>query len=485
MDERGDSSFSEQPTAALSRTAESAGLVGENAFELAVNLFVMVLVERVHGQTGIGIYSYLLAVFSVAGYVSLFGIDSYVEREMATRTGDRVGQARLAGDALRAALTMGWLCAALFAVTAGYDTTHTHVDERLASYLIIGLALPLHNVNALRFSLLHGHGHHGLVARLRLAKRSAFLFLALVLLAARLPPSYLPAAFLGCELLVFPMARKQARIPSRRGSLFANLRAMLREGSRYVLVERFLDLVFYVDLLVLGLFRPTWEIGAYAEATVLARFFLLIPTSLQPVFRHRYCVLTGGGRAAEAAALYRNITKILYCAHALIFLYALRYFPDLLRFVFETPGEERLSFQVFTLLVPGLIFFAAVVGSEPLYEAFDAVAAMRRLAVGLVGVNLALNFYLVPFAGVFGSATATMVSMLLYFFVFGRGLPATCGIDKGGYLLAGASIYLTDVVTRHLDIGVSLGAVVPALLLAALLFVTGFVRVEPVPANRR
>jgi O-antigen/teichoic acid export membrane protein len=108
---------------------------------------------------------------------------------------------------------------------------------------------------------------------------------------------------------------------------------------------------------------------------------------------------------------------------------------------------------IFTVLLPGLLFFSVVTAQEPLYEAQGRVKSLQKLILIVSFINLVLNFYLVPFAGFFGAATATTISMLFYFCLFGRHLDKIFRIEKILYLLAGAEIYLVYMIFHKLNFG--------------------------------
>lgn len=99
-------------------------------------------------------------------------------------------------------------------------------------------------------------------------------------------------------------------------------------------------------------------------------------------------------------------------------LFVLLHFPEVMHAFYHTRGEELLSYAVFTVLVPGLIFFATVTSQEAVYEAHEEISVLKKLAVSIAILNVVLNLYLVPFAGIFGSACATTISMFAYFMAF-------------------------------------------------------------------
>lgn len=96
-------------------------------------------------------------------------------------------------------------------------------------------------------------------------------------------------------------------------------------------------------------------------------------------------------------------------------------FVKKLRDYFPTIGEGTFELAinlVVMVLVPGLIFFAAITAQEAVYEANEQIYSLKKLAMSIAISNILLNLYLVPFAGIFGAACATMISMIAYFIAF-------------------------------------------------------------------
>lgn len=414
--------------------------VGEGAVELIINLAVMVMVERTYAQRGLGVYAYLLSLYFIVGYLSEFGVPRFAEHEIASHNDHPSVQKRILSEAYHSVLGLSLLFAVLLFLTAGWNTDYTRIGERLAAYLIIGVTLPLRNLNRLKLSALHGFGHHEAVAKLKMVKRFIFCGTISLLLIINIPPSFLLIAFLVSEILLKVLAARKyklAKINISWKTIFPK-RNTLSQGYRFLFTDETLDILLYLDFFILGLFVSSWKLGVYAQASILVRFLLLVPVSLKPVFRRQYCMLT----ARQASELLNRTTRFMFFLQAFLTLFILLHFPDILNLIFHTRGEELLSFRVFAVFAPGLIFFAAFTSQEAVYEAAEQLSDLKKVVLAVSAVDLMLNIYLVPFAGVFGAAAATMISMLVYFFVFDRFLAESWRIKKAPYLFAGAAVYL-------------------------------------------
>ncbi len=456
-------------------------VVGERGLGLAVNLLVLVLVERSHGQAGLGVFSYLWSFYHLTAYVAEWGMSPYVERETALHYGYAGKQQEVLRDGFQQVFLMALLAGVLCIASAAYDTTHTRIEEKMGAYFLIGLAVPLHNLNKLRLAFLNGQGRHEEAARLQGRKRLVFLGTSFLLMATGLQPSYLVAAFPVSELILARAGRKRQRLPALR-SVWVGvepLKKTLSQGSRLLLTDDALDVVLYLDLLILGFFVPAWDLGVYAEASILARFFLLIPTSIRPVFRRRFCVLASRSEHLQAAALFHKAALHLFALHSFVILLLLLFYPEILRFFFWTRGEELSSFRVFGILAPGLLFSASVLACEPLYEALGRTDSLRNLMMAVFGATVFLNLTLVPMAGLQGAAWATTLALVLHFLLFTWFLEAPYRWKMNLYLVAGGAVYVTYAVLEALEVGAAPTLVLLPVLLGVQFYGIGFFSEDP------
>ncbi len=459
--------------------------IGEGTLGLGVNLIVLIMVERVWGEAGLGVFSYLLSLYYASGFLSEFGLPNYLEREAALNKGNSETGSETVARTRQATLLLSLLVAGLLLLAAAYDTALTPLGERIAAYLIIGMTLPVRNYNELILALLQAEGDHDRVATLKGMKRILFLGAILIFLMFHVPPSYLVLAFFLSELLllVSMAVNKTAGVAaSPRGwQGWNNLHQTMGQGSRFLFTDKALDMVFYMDFLILGLFVSSSLLGVYAEASVIARFFLIVPMSIKPIYRARYCEMTVGKKTEEMGISVLRSSRVLFFLHSLLALYVMLYFPFILNAIFHVTGQASGPFQVFSVLIPGLLYFSAVTSQDPVYEAEKRAGILQRHVLTVTLINLGLNCYLVPFAGLMGAAFATMLSMMAYFLIFGRGTSLRHLLDKPVFLLAGAAVYLTYVIVRALDAGLMITVwLVPALLFI-FLFVMDFFNFDKKP----
>jgi len=470
----------------VGKVFQTLAVIGEEALELIMSLWILIMVERAFGQQGVGVYSYLMALLYITRYIADCGVARHMEHEAAVCGSSDPECRELAAEGFQASLAAGLAASILLLATAGFDAAHTRVEERLAAYVVIAIILPLANLNYVKLSLLQGMGHHGRVARLSLIRHGIVLGVMFLLTRLPVPPSFLLLAHLTSEVCMAVVIRRHLKIPGIRALRIHSGRILMtfRKGRAFLFTDNGLDVLLNLDLFVLGLFVSAWDLGVYAEAAVIVRFFLVVPAAIKPLFRRRYNMMAAQHAIEALLRLVRRRTAVLFSLHAILAVCVLLTYPVVLNFFFQTRGEEILSFKLFAVFVPGLIFYSAFSTQEPLYEAVGQVAHMRRLTMLTSGINLVLTFYLVPFAGSFGAATATMTTMLVYFALFGYDLATPLGIGKSTYVIAGLAVYLVFIVLEWWDIGTAANYGLAPLLLGALFYAIGLFGVaeqNPVP----
>ena len=222
-------------------------------------------------------------------------------------------------------------------------------------------------------------------------------------------------------------------------------------GYKYLLSGETLNIVFYLDYLILGMFVSSEQIGIYAKAVILTRCFLIVPLSIRPIFRKLYCSLASVNDLDKLGKIVNKSTVIFFYLQSVLVLYTLIYFPTILDILFDSRNEMVIPFTVFVTILPGLLYFSCFIFQEPLYEAVDAVKPLRDMVIIVSIVNLALNIYFIPFAGIQGAAFATTGSMLVYFILFGRDTINNLKMNKMEYIYAGAVLYATYTILKYLD----------------------------------
>lgn len=436
-------------------------------------LIAMVMVDRHYGPAGLGIFAWFFSLLAIAGYLARYGIPVYLENRIA-RSPDSVDES---STGAMAALVATGFTAIILCGTAAYSIAGPDwgTGDRIL-YLLLGPTVFFQNINALRLAMLNGTGRHRVAAGLRIRQRVVFLVATLVLCMANVPVNLLAAAFLFSHVVMLGMGRKTVKLPAI-SKVFAgrkHISTMMDNSRAFLFTDNLLDVVFYLDMLILGWFASPVELGIYARALVLARLFLVIPGGFRPVFRRLANERLAAGLDDRLLAFMTFTIRVLFFLHGCLAVLVMVNFPRVMTMVFDMKQWAGETFAVFALVLPGLIFFSAVTSLEPIFEARQQTEKLKQMTLAVSLSNLILNLNLIPFAGLAGAAMATAGSMFIHFWLFSRMLPADLGGVRIFWPGAAAALYLTYVLLTVIDIGMIVSLMATPILFGALLWLVGF-----------
>jgi len=476
------------PAALMRRAREYVLVLGEEAADVITALLALVIIGRVYGKEGLGVFSFLLSVFVIASYIFEFGVGKYVEREIALSEENSPERENLLANAQRAVVfssVCGAFAVLLFGAIYGYNTK---MGQGLGgAFLILSAAVALNIYNTVRISALHGLARHEDASAINLVKRFLFIGSILLLSLFRFAPHYLIMGIVFSEVFAGRKARRQMAMPPLGRALgdWNHIGPVLREGFKYYFTDEAFRIVFFLDFFVLGLFVTSMELGIYSEASILARLFLIVPLGAAPIFRIRYYRLASEISNLELFRACRRTAGRIFFFHSLLGMVVLLYYPGILRTMFQIQGEAPVSFQVFFVLLPGLLYYGAASVLEPAYAVEGKSTQLGKIALRVFLLNAFLNFYLVPHAGISGAAAATTISLLVYFLFFGTGLNEGSPLPRGKYLLAGAIGYLCFRSFSTVKMPATLTLPIMVLTFSVLLFLVGFFDSEAGPDDQR
>ena len=156
-------------------------MIGEGSLDLFISIIISVLVVRFQGDSALGMFSYFLSFYFLAGFISEFGITKFLERETATNEniGTRNNKYR---ESYNAVTLFSILCTIIIIITSSYGTSLTELNESIIAYVIIAITIPLQNINKLRIAFINGTGKHEEAAKFIIKKRISLFIIFLILL---------------------------------------------------------------------------------------------------------------------------------------------------------------------------------------------------------------------------------------------------------------------------------------------------------------
>jgi O-antigen/teichoic acid export membrane protein len=380
---------------------------------IMVSVFFTPILVRLIGKEDFGVYAILLALYSLASPLVAFGIFNSIRKNMGeVRKKEKKAVAQsgytLAFIYSGCALGIG-LGVVLLLGLLGF----IH-DIFFSSLIIIVLSLSLFVIYEAARSILFGLHLESRAETLRFLEKliAAILGLTLVYLGFGIPGIFLGILFALCVVafLGYFLIRYKIRVkfpPTKTG--FKRYRnAIFSFGGLTVISMLLAEALYDSDVLLIGIFLTTEDVGAYKAALVLARLLWLIPLAFQTVLLHYVSEMWVAGKEKDLEGIITTIAKYVSLA-MILFGFGLLVLADPFVKLYYGPefGDAVLPLQI---LILGSLGFGLARIINPIIEGTGHIKEGIRISAGIVALNIILNIILIPIYGIMGAAIATSIS---------------------------------------------------------------------------
>jgi len=393
------------------------GGIGIKAVYLPIQFAVGVLLARMLGPEGLGVYAFVIALVHLLVVVAQFGFPAFLVRSVA------VSRAKNAFAEIKRMLVGAGQIVLLLSLTLlgigliwlmGYGFKGIPHSALMAGFFLI----PLLALTATTCGAIRGLGHV-IVGQLseEIIRPVTFLLVLLafwssgiVLSPERALLAYGFAAFLGLALAVTLLFY---RLPKLEGNTLVDTQRsqLLRQSLPFLLLAGAQVMNYQTDVLMLGLLATQEQIGLY-------RVSLQVAEGLGVVLYAASLAIAPQLARLHAQGDWLNIQRILVYSHrggALavlpLALVLILFSGPLIAFVF---GEVfRPAQGALNILALGKIAYATVGFSGLALSMLGRPGAATIIMLVTVGMNVVLNFVLIPRYGIEGAALATAVSQFV------------------------------------------------------------------------
>lgn len=408
------------------------------ALNAAIAFGLTVMLARSLGADGYGVYAYTVALVVLMSIPAEGGLPILVVRETAAAQarGDWGGVRGLWQWAAGAALAVSLLVAAVSAPVAWLAQDHFSRVELAAFALALAL-VPMIVLANLAGAALRGL-HRVILGQLpEFVLRPAALLIAIavfLLVAPEAMRADIAVALHATAALLALIATAALLLYLRPPQLGArpvahyDSRRWLASALPLTLVSAMQVIHQNTDLVMLGFFRPSSDVGIYrvvAQAALVIGFGLnAVNLVVAPRFARHYA-------RGEMEALQRIATRsarlVLALTLPIVLIFVLVAGP-IIALVF---GEEyRGGETALAILAVGQL---ANAGFGSVGFLLNMTGHERDTARGMgiaAGANVLLNLALIPFFGLEGAATATAVTLVLWNILLWRAVRLRLGVDS-------------------------------------------------------
>lgn len=168
----------------------------------------------------------------------------------------------------------------------------------------------------------------------------------------------------------------------------------------------------YADLIILGLFRPDDEVGIYRAVSQLALLIIFGLQAINQVLHPHFARLYANGDKDRLQRLVTMSARAILAMASLPFLAFLFFGENVLSLAFGS--EYALGAAPLAILALGQLANAAFGSVGALLNMTGHERDTMRGMLIAMGINVALNFVVVPPFGMNGAAIATAISYLVW-----------------------------------------------------------------------
>jgi len=370
-----------------------------------------VLMARLMGEAGYGIFATAWVWIAILGHASLFGLSQSMCRflpQYRARGETDLARGFLAGGAAAVLASAGAAAAAGAALLwlAGGSLG----EDRLLPLALALATVPVFAVQDYLQAIARSQNWPVLAILPPYIVRQGLVAAAMVAAVAFGAPAE-PAVAVGCTLIATAAAViVQGLALLRRldpALLSGNRRYRPREWAAATLPMGFADLTLIlfnsIDVLVLGLFLPADAVGVYFAATRILQLVLFAQYAATAATAPRFAEASARGDDAALRALVRGTVRLTAGASLALGAGLLLVAPWLLDLFGVGFGA---GFGALAILVCGAAVQSSFGPAEDLLNMLGAERVAARVSFAALALAATLNFALIPSCGIIGAAVA-------------------------------------------------------------------------------
>lgn len=166
-----------------------------------------------------------------------------------------------------------------------------------------------------------------------------------------------------------------------------------------------------VDFILLGVYRPSADVGIYRIYLVLVGFLSLALSSFAKIYKPTISELIFEEKVKEVKEIYKRVSKWIFNINAFLFLVILLLGTSIIALLFT---KNYLESPASLIILAAGIFINSSFGPEGMtLEAYGNTKLSMLNGFLMLITNIGLNLVLIPKYGIVGAAIATATSLTI------------------------------------------------------------------------
>jgi O-antigen/teichoic acid export membrane protein len=389
-----------------------------SAVTLPLGFVITIALGRYLGAGDLGLYRMTSTIYGIALLITAVGIPAAMIKYVAEFKDDRTKFNQIASSGVITSLFLGIGFIALFYFSSGLFANTFNMPELSGLLKLLSPVFPFALVSGALLGLLNGLREMKKYAAATIIHSILMVIVTVVLIyygfgVAGAVIGIVLSAVGNCLYLIF-VSRNYFEITF--SEYVPTAKNMLQFGWKLVAGNAINQVNYHADILLIGYFLTATDVGYYAVAVGLSKFFWIIPQSIQTI---TYPATSEYWAENNHSALQTMIDKSMKYSACILLPIGLGvgfFANDIITTIF---GEEFI-YSVLPLLI---LLVGTIIGGATGRAIGSTLAGIGRadlnpkMSAASATTNIILNIILIPSFGIVGAAIATAISLSMHAFL--------------------------------------------------------------------
>ena len=382
---------------------------------LLLHFFQKPLLARYLGPDGLGLLSMVTMLASIIELIAIFGIDGALTKYVAEYKGkeQKDKMCELFSSAFVTILIIGVITSMIFFVCSNIFADIFNMSSLSSLLKIYAPVFPFSFTYAIIISYFNGLREMRFYALSRILQASLALafILALLIIGLGVEGALWGTIFAIIVTVCVNMSIMKKFIRFKFSNYKKNIKMLASFGSRITGANMIGQIYYNIDTLMIGYFLTSTEVGYYAVAISLSRFFWLVPRAIATVAYPAISEYWANGNRQAVNKLVDKSTKYSACILIFAGMSIVFFAKDIITSLF-TP-EFLPAVLPLAILITGTVISGILRSLGGIFASAGRVDLVLKMSPIAPAVDIILNVALIPTYGIIGAATATTVAYVL------------------------------------------------------------------------
>jgi len=388
----------------------------------AVSLFLIhILISRYYGAETLGIFSLILSLLTIGAILSRVGLDVYVVRVLPSLENNLKEISLFLKRVFQIVLIVSFGVSILYLLMSDIIDKNIFKSFDARGYIyLLALILPFYTSFTVLVEVLRGLQEIKIYSFFRNFLQNILIVLFLILTietSTFYNPIYIlyMVIFLMSFILLFFMFKylKKFNINFFESGKYS--KPILKYSYPMFLTSSMMFIMGYIDTFMISYYIDEYQVGIYSACVRVSIAITFILASINGFIAPKISKAYAKGNREEIKRVYFDSIKLIAIATTPIFT-ILYLFPEFFLGLF---GEEFKSATLTLIVVNGAFFINALSGPVGIIlNMTDNQNYVMRVIILVSLLNIVLNLFFINILGITGAAISTLISFLLWNFLF-------------------------------------------------------------------